>query len=45
MKLDWLLKLEVRFSPYDTAEKLCKEIRFLDKAIDPHNQFRNKFYI
>lgn len=39
-----VIKLEVRFSPYDTAEKLCKEIRFLDKAIDPHNQFRNNYY-
>lgn len=39
-----VIKLEVRFSPYDTAERLCREIRFLDESIDPDKKFRNNYY-
>ena len=39
-----VVKLEVRFSPYNTAEELCREIRFLDEAIDPDRRFRNNYY-
>ena len=39
-----VIKLEVRFSPYTTAKKICEEIRFLDAAIDPDKRFRDYYY-
>lgn len=39
-----VVKLEIRFSPYFTAERLCKEIRFLDDAIDSKEKFRDHYY-
>lgn len=39
-----IVKLEVRFSPYYNTRRLCREIRFLDAAIDPEGRFRNNYY-
>lgn len=36
--------LELRISPYGTAERNKKEIDMLDQAIDPEKKFRNSYY-